>query len=62
MSYKSAQAKQYTPSKKFVLKCRAKCTAIRRNYTDFSGSNISPLTKEQYKKAMKRYLEIKTHE
>lgn len=55
MSYISAQAKHNTASKKLGHKCRA----IRRYYTDFAGSNVSPLTREQYKKAMKRYLEIK---
>lgn len=54
MSYISAQAK-YTPSKKMVHKCKS----VRRYYTNFGGSNVQPLTKEQYKKAMKGYFKKK---
>ena len=50
MSYISAQAK-CTPSKKMIHKCKS----VRRYYTNFGGSNVQPLTKEQYKKAMKGY-------
>ena len=44
------------------IKLGHKSKTVHRDYTDFSGSNVSPLTREQYKKAMKRYLEIKIHE
>ena len=57
MSYTSAQAKVQTASEELGYKCKA----VHRDYTDFAGSNVSPLTGEQYKRAMKRYLEIKTH-
>lgn len=57
MSYISAQAKHNTASKK--IKFGHKGKAVRRYYTNFAGSTVSPLTREQYKKAMKGYLEIK---
>lgn len=57
MSYISAQAKHNTASKK--IKFGHKCKTVRRYYTNFAGSTVSPLTREQYKKAMKGYLEIK---
>ena len=52
MSYVSIQAKMNTASKKFGPKCKK----VRRYYTNFGGTTVLPLTKEQYKKAMKRYL------
>ena len=52
MSYVSSQAKLYTARKKFGHKCKA----VRRYYTNFAGTSVLPLTKEQHKKAMKRYL------
>lgn len=54
MSYTSFLAK-YTPSEKMVHKCKA----VRRCYTNFAGSNVPPLSKEQYKKAMKGYFKKK---
>lgn len=48
MSYVSTQAKLNTASKKLGHKCRV----VRRNYTNFAGTTVPPLTKEQYKKAM----------
>lgn len=53
MSYVSIQAKLNTANKKFVSKLRA----VRRDYTDFGGTTVPPLTKEQYEKAMKRFRE-----
>ena len=52
MSYVSIQAKLYTASKKLGPKCKK----VRRYYTNFAGTTVLPLTKEQYEKAMKRYL------
>lgn len=62
MSYLSAQAKMDIETEGKKIKLGHKSKTVHRDYTDFSGSNVSPLTREQYKKAMKRYLEIKIHE
>jgi len=51
MSYVSTQAKLYLASKKLGHKCRA-VRPVRKDYTNFAGTTIPPLTKEQYKKAM----------
>lgn len=48
MSYVSTQAKLNTASKKLSHKCRV----VRKNYTNFAGTTVPPVTKEQYKKAM----------
>lgn len=53
MSYVSTQAKLNTANKKLGHKRRT----IRRDYTDFGGTTVPPLTKEQYEKAMKRFRE-----
>ena len=52
MSYISSQAKLHTASKKLGHKCKPVC----RYYTNFAGTTVPPLTKEQYQKAMKRIL------
>ena len=51
MSYVSTQAKLNTASKKLGHKCRA-VRPVRKDYTNFAGTTVPPLTKEQYKKAM----------
>ena len=51
MSYVSTQAKLYLASKKLGHKCRA-VRPVRKDYTNFAGSNVPTLTKEQYDKAM----------
>lgn len=51
MSYVSIQTKLCTARKKLGHKCKV----VRRYYTNFAGTTVSPLTKEQYQKAMKRY-------
>lgn len=48
MSYISTQAKLNTASKKQGHKCRT----IRKDYTNFAGTTVPPLTRKQYKKAM----------
>lgn len=48
MSYISTQAKLNTASRKLGHRCRV----VRKDYTNFAGTNVTPLTKEQYKKAM----------
>lgn len=60
MSYKSAQAKHPTDHPTLSKKLWHKCKAVRRDYTNFAGSTVSPLTKEIYKKAMKGYLKQKS--
>lgn len=57
MSYVSSQAKLYTARKKIGHKCKA----VRRYYTNFAGTSVLPLTKEQHKKAMKRYIKKKNN-
>ena len=49
MSYVSTMAKTYTLQKKMGHKCMP---IIRKNYTNFSGTTVLPLTKEQYNKGM----------
>lgn len=56
MSYVSSQAKLHTASKKLGHKCKA----VHRDYTNFAGTTVPPLTKEQYKNGMKRYIEKRT--
>lgn len=51
MSYVSTQAKLNVASKKLGHKCRV-CRVVRKDYTNFAGTTVPPLTKEQYKKAM----------
>ncbi len=53
MSYVSIQAKLNTANKKLGGKRKT----IRRDYTDFGGTIVPTLTKEQYEKAMKRFRE-----
>ena len=48
MSYVSTQAKLNTASKKLGHKCRV----VRKDYTNFAGTTVPPLTKKQYNKAM----------
>jgi len=48
MSYVSTQAKLNTASRKLGHKCRV----VRKDYTNFAGTTVTPLTKEQFKKAM----------
>lgn len=60
MSYLSIKAKVYGLDKCSL--CRQtgyKCQNIRENYTNFSGTTVPPLTKQQYEKAMKRYRKMK---
>ena len=59
MSYKSAQAKHPTDHPTLSKKLRHKCKAVRRDYTNFAGSTVPPLSKEIYQKAMKGYLKQK---
>ena len=54
MSYLSIQAKMNTANPKLGGH-RGK--VIREDYTDFAGTTVSPLTKEQYEKAMRRFRE-----
>lgn len=54
MSYLSIQAKMNTAKPKLGGH-RGK--VIREDYTDFAGTTVSPLTKEQYEKAMRRFRE-----
>ena len=56
MSYTSAQAKENNASQKLAYKCK-KSKIIHRDYTNFAGSTVPTITKEQYKKAMKHYIE-----
>ena len=51
MSYISTQAKLNIASKRFGTKCMA-TRPIRKNYTNFAGTTVPPLTKNQYDKAM----------
>ena len=51
MSKISTEAKLYIQSKRFGHKCRAS-KPVDRSYTNFAGSNVPTLTKEQYDKAM----------
>ena len=54
MSYLSIQAKLNTENKKLGGH-RGK--VIREDYTNFGGTTVPPLTKEQYEKAMRRFRE-----
>ena len=51
MSYISTQAKLKAQTKRFGHKCRSS-KPVDRSYTNFAGSNVPTLTKEQYDKAM----------
>lgn len=51
MSYLSSKAKVYSLSKKIGHKYKN----IRENYTNFAGTTIPPITKQQYEKAMTKY-------
>lgn len=54
MSYLSIQAKLNTENKKLGGH-RGK--VIHEDYTNFGGTTVPPLTKEQYEKAMRRFRE-----
>lgn len=60
MSYTSAQSKHPTDHPTLSKKFGHKCKTVRRYYTNFAGSTVPPLKKEQYKKAMKGYLKQKS--
>jgi hypothetical protein len=51
MSKISTEAKLNIQSKRFGRKCRAS-KPVDRSYSNFAGSNVPPLTKEQWDKAM----------
>lgn len=53
MSHASSQAKLHTVSKKLVYGCEF----VRKEYTNFAGTNVPPLTEEQYKKGMRLAIE-----
>ena len=60
MSYLSIKAKVYGLYKYSLCKQKGhKCKNIRENYTNFAGTTVPPLTKQQYEKAMKRYRKMK---
>ena len=54
----STEAKLYIQSKRFGHKCRAS-KPVDRSYSNFAGSNVPTLTKEQYDKAMSVYHKMK---
>ena len=58
MSKLSTEAKLYIQSKRFGHKCRAS-KPVDRSYSNFAGSNVPTLTKEQYDKAMSVYHKMK---
>ncbi len=58
MSKISTEAKLYIQSKRFGHKCRAS-KPVDRSYSNFAGSNVPTLTKEQYDKAMSVYHKMK---
>ncbi len=51
MSYLSIKSKSYS----FFNKIGHKCKIIRKNYTNFAGTTVPPLTKQQYERAMTKY-------
>lgn len=59
MSYISTQAKLYAASKKLGHKCIA-VRPIRKDYTNFAGTTVPPLSKESYNKAMALSNKMKT--
>ena len=52
MSKVSSEAKVYVAAKKLGHKCHHAIRHIDRSHSNFAGSNVPPLTKEQWDKAM----------
>lgn len=59
MSFVSTQAKLNIQSKRFGHKCRAS-KPVDRSYSNFAGSNVPILAKEQYDKGIAIAHKMKT--